>query len=71
MYTTKAFGAGKDARKVLEYSMSDPASADRATVKERIANGQGFEDAAAEFLSDEYFDTWYQDTLTQLQAFEG
>lgn len=71
MYTTKAFGSGQDARKVLEYGMSDLAAADRATVEERIADGLSFADASAEFLSDEYFETWYQDTLLQLQAFEG
>ena len=71
LYTTKAFDKGKDARQVLEYGMSDLASADRATIEERIANGMSFEDAAAEFLSDEYFETWYQETLKKLQAFEG
>lgn len=71
MYTTRAFAAGKDARKVLEYAMSDLAVADRDTVEQRIAAGQSAEQAEAEFLSDAYFDGWYQDTLTQLQAFEG
>lgn len=71
MYTTKAFGTGKDARQVLEYCMSDLAFADRTTIEERTANGQSFEEAAEEFLSDDYFEAWYQDTLKQLQSFEG
>lgn len=71
LYTTGAFADAKDARKVLEYAMSDLAVADRGTVEERIAAGQSAEQAEAEFLTDDYFDKWYQDTLAQLKAFEG
>ena len=71
LYTTRAFAGGKDARKVLEYAMSDLAAADRETVRTRIAAGQTAAEAEAEFLSDEYFEKWYQDTLTQLKTFEG
>ena len=58
-------------RKVLEYSMGDQASADRDTVLERIAAGQSAEAAMAEFLTDDYFEAWYQATLAQLQQYEG
>ena len=51
--------------------MSDLAAQDRATVVERLASGQSLEDAAAEFCTDAYFDAWYEETLEQLQAFEG
>lgn len=71
LYTTPAFAEAKDARKVLEYAMSDLAVADRGTAEERIAAGQTAEQAEAEFLTDDYFDKWYQDTLAQLKAFEG
>ena len=40
LYTPSAFAGGSKARKVLEYSLSDLASADRATVQERVAAGQ-------------------------------
>ena len=70
-YTTKAFEEGTKARNILEYSMSDLAAQDRAIVVERLASGQSFEDAIAEFCTDEYFDAWYAQTLEQLQAFEG
>lgn len=59
LYTPSAFVGGSKARKVLEYSLSDLASADRATVQERVAAGQPAADAEAEFLTDEYFDAWY------------
>lgn len=39
LYTPSAFAGGNKARKVLEYSLSDLASADRATVQERVAAG--------------------------------
>ena len=29
------------------------------------------EQAEEEFLTDAYFDSWYRDTLAQLQAYEG
>ena len=71
MYTTKAFNRGNDARQILSYGLSDLAAADRQTVEERLSGGQSLEDAATEFLTDDYFEAWYQDTLKQLQAFEG
>ena len=49
MYTTKAFEGGTDARSKLNYSMSDLATADRATVEERLAAGESAEEAEAEF----------------------
>lgn len=70
-YTTKAFEEGTKARNILEYSLSDLAAQDRAIVEERLASGQTFEEAIAEFCTDDYFDAWYAETLEQLQAFEG
>ena len=71
LYTPHAFSGGTNARAILEYSMSDKASADRAAVKEAMAQGQSFEEASAQFLSDECFEAWYQDTLASLEAFQG
>ena len=71
LYTPTAFAGGSAARKVLEYGMSDLASADRDTVLERIAAGQSAEAAEAEFLTDDYFEKWYQSTLAQLKQYEG
>ena len=71
LYTPRAFSGGTNARAILEYSMSDKASADRAAVKEAMAQGQSLEEASAQFLSDECFEAWYQDTLASLEAFQG
>lgn len=71
LYTPRAFEGGMEARNILEYSLSDKAVADRAEVLSRMEAGQSFEQASAEFLSDECFESWYQDVLTQLEAYEG
>ena len=71
LYTPTVFAGGTAARRILEYSMGDQAIADRDTVLKRIAAGQSAEAATAEFLTDDYFEAWYQATLAQLQQYEG
>lgn len=71
LYTPKAFQNGTTARNILEYSMSDLATADRAKVVENLNNGQTLEDASAAFTSDAYFDDWYNATLQSLEALAG
>ena len=71
LYTPKPFAGGTDARKVLEYSMSDLASADRAAVEEQIAAGVSAAEAEALYLTDEYFENWYQSLCAKLGAYEG
>lgn len=71
MYTPTAFDKGTDARSILENSMSDAAEADRATVEDRLAQGQDLEEATAEFLTDQRFESWYQDVLGALKDCEG
>ena len=71
LYTTHAFPKGSTARNQLQSAMEDAAEADRATVEERIAAGQTPEEAEAEFLTDDYFDQWYETTRTTLEAFAG
>lgn len=71
LYTPHAFAGGNSARKVLEYGLSDLAAADRETVVQRIAEGQSAAEAEAEFLTDEYFEAWYQDICAKLAQYEG
>lgn len=70
LYTTPSFRGAQDSRSVLEYAMSDLADSDRQTVEERISEGQSMEEATAEFVSADYFDSWYEETLEKLQAYE-
>lgn len=69
LYTPRPFADGQAARKVLEYGMSDRAAADWQTVQERVAQGMSRQEATAEFLTDAYFDAWYQQTLEKLEAY--
>ena len=71
LYTPKAFDHGSEARKILEYSMSDIAAADCAVVKKRLAAGETLEQAVKDFVSDEYFEAWYNQVLAALKEFEG
>ena len=71
LYTTQAFAGGSSARKVLEYGLSDLAAADRETVVQRIAEGQSAAEAEAGFLTDAYFEAWYQDICAKLAQYEG
>ena len=49
----------------------DMASADRAAVEEQIAAGVSAAEAEALYLTDEYFENWYQSLCTELSAYEG
>jgi hypothetical protein len=69
MYTPKAFKDGAAVRAILDTALSDICLADRAVVAERIASGMSLSEAAAEYLSDEYFNSWYDKTKSQLEAF--
>ena len=71
LYTTHAFPEGSTARTTLQNAMTDAAEADRTIVKERLAAGQTAEEAEAEFLTDEYFDQWYESTKAALEAYAG
>lgn len=68
MYTTKAFAGGNECRAVLENAMQERAEADRQTVRENLAEGMTPEEAAAEFCSEGYFDSWYQEVKENLEA---
>ena len=71
LYYMHAFENGNDARTVLQEAFEDVAQQDRAIVEERLAEGQSAQEAEAEFLSDDYFENWYQNVLSELQAYEG
>lgn len=71
LYYMHAFEKGNDARASLQEAFGDIAQQDRETVEERISQGQSAEEAEAEFLTDEYFEQWYQNVLSELQAYES
>ena len=71
LYTTRAFETGTQARKKLEYAMSDAAQADRETVEAALAGGATLEEATAEFVREERFDAWYTQLMNDLSEIVG
>lgn len=67
LYTTRAFEHGTDARNILEYSLSDKASQDRAKVVSSIQSGMSRQEAVSQYASDDNFNSWYQDTKSSLE----
>ena len=70
-YPKCRFPCWRASRNTLQYALEDRVTADRATVLERLAAGQTPEEAETEFLTDAYFDAWYDQTLAALSAFAG
>jgi multiple sugar transport system substrate-binding protein len=71
LYTSKPFSGGDKARAVLNNTMADCAAEAAAAVEELRNEGIPREDAVAQFVTDEAFETWYQDTKLQLEAIIG
>ena len=70
-YTTKCFANGYSARKVLEYNLSDKATADKAAIDEAVAAGTPRSEAVAPYVTDEAFDEWYDGFCAKLQEAVG
>lgn len=67
MYTSKAFKNGTSARKVLEYSLQDKASADCQNVVKYLDEGIDYQTVIDMFDNDENFNDWYNETYQKLQ----
>ena len=68
LYTNKAFDGGSDARKVLEYNLSDNAAADRQQVEALLAEGSSLEEAVEDYISQESFDSWFASIKEELES---
>lgn len=66
-YTTKCFDNGYSTRKVLDYNLSDKAAADKAAIDEAVAAGKSRADVAASYVTEEAFDSWYEDFCKALE----
>lgn len=67
-YTTKSFKNGYDVRKVLDYSLSDRATADKAAIDEAVAAGADRAEEEAKYTSEESFENWYQEFCDTLNT---
>lgn len=68
LYTTKAFDGGNHARSILENEMTRRAEEDRMAVEALAADGMARDEALAEYLTDENFEQWYQETHQKLST---
>jgi multiple sugar transport system substrate-binding protein len=67
-YTSKPFEGGKEVRSILESSLRDIASTDRESVLTKIAAGASREEAVADYSTDEYFETWFNNLVEQVNT---
>ena len=70
-YTPRSFENGYSARKILDYSLSDKAKADKDAVNQAVAGGELKEEALAPYLTDDNFESWYQEFCDSLNAAVG
>ena len=70
-YTPKCFAKGYDTRKVLDYNLSDKATADKAAIDEAVAGGASRAEAVADYVTDEAFDAWYEALVQTLNEKAG
>ena len=71
LYTPRPFHGGDRARKILQTSMSGKAREDYEKVKKLMEQGTARERALADFLTDDNFNTWYEETRGKLEAIVG
>ncbi len=65
-YSPRAFTNSSAVRKVLEYGLSDKAAADLEAIGEAVAAGQPREEVLKPYVSDEAFETWYEEFTQRL-----
>lgn len=67
-YATKPFQGSKEARGLLEKALENKASEDRASVLSAMEAGATREEATSKYITDEYFDAWFDDLCKQIQS---
>ena len=67
-YAVKPFAGSKEVRYLLGDLLEQTAAADRAAVLEAIAGGKTREEAVAQYVTDAYFDAFFDDLCKQVNA---
>ena len=70
-YTIKTFDNGYSARKVLDYNLSDKATADKKAIDKAVAAGASKKKEVAKYTSDKAFDEWYNSFCDALKKAAG
>lgn len=68
VYANPPFKGGVEARAILEKTLSDKATADRAAIVEAVQAGATSEEAVAPYLDDAVFEAWLSDLTMQLKG---
>ncbi|HHV13905.1 MAG TPA: extracellular solute-binding protein [Clostridiales bacterium] len=68
LYFEPAFSGSSDARRVMEYSLSDRAKADREQVLALAEGGMPLAEAVASYATDQSFQSWYQEFVDGVRA---
>ncbi|MCB6202712.1 ABC transporter substrate-binding protein [Extibacter muris] len=67
LYTMTPFKGSDSCRYIIEDSLQKKAAADRETVEEQMGAGKTQEEAVSGLLTEENFETWYNELSTQLK----
>ena len=70
-YVPKCFDNSYQARKILDYNLKDKAVADRETIDAEVSGGTSREEAVAPYITEEAFDTWYDEFVSALTEAAG
>ena len=70
-YVPACFENSYQARKVLDYNLKDKAVADRETIDTEVANGTAREEAVAPYITEEAFESWYEEFVSELSEAAG
>lgn len=70
-YVAPCFENSYPARKILDYQLKDKAIADRAEVDALVAEGTAREEAAAPYVTEEAFESWYEEFVDALSNAAG
>ncbi len=67
LYTSKAFDGGTQARDILDTSLENKAKADREAVLASMAEGTSWDEAVAQYATEENFEQWYAQLIAALE----
>lgn len=67
LYTNRPFESANDYRNVLETLLTEKAKEDRRAIESLIASGTTYEEAVAQFTTDDNFQSWFQNLKQAMQ----
>ena len=70
-YVPVCFENSYQARKILDYNLKDHAVADREEIDSQVAQGTSREEAVAPYITEEAFESWYNEFVSALTEAAG